>query len=111
MSWDQLEYMLSKFNFSFNWKYNGERELRSLLGDVFRILEGQDERQATTLLLLLLINMVLCMCLSARGNVWVVSLKFKNKATQILPRLPILFLESCILFEKSMFGTTVCHSF
>lgn len=44
MSWDQLDHMLSKFNFAFNWEYRSNSELCSLLDDVFRILEDEDER-------------------------------------------------------------------
>ena len=36
--------MLSKFNFTFTWKYCGDGELRSILPDVFRILDDEDER-------------------------------------------------------------------
>ena len=44
MSWDRMNNMLSKFNFTFTWKYCGDGELRSILPDVFRILDDEDER-------------------------------------------------------------------
>ncbi len=44
MSWDKINHMLSKFNFTFTWKYSGDGELRSLLPDVFRVLDDEDER-------------------------------------------------------------------
>ena len=44
MSWDKINHMLSKFNFTFAWKYCGDGELRALLPDVFRILDDEDER-------------------------------------------------------------------
>ena len=44
MSWDKINHMLSKFNFTFTWKYCGDGELRALLPDVFRILDDEDER-------------------------------------------------------------------
>jgi hypothetical protein len=44
MSWDKINDMLSKFNFTFTWKYGGDGDLRSLLPDVVRVLDDEDER-------------------------------------------------------------------
>ena len=44
MSWDKIDHMLLKFNFTFTWSYVGDGELRSLLPDVLRVFDEDDER-------------------------------------------------------------------